>query len=785
MLNRNTLKAVLVATTCLAPLAAFAEDGVVSSGGTRYEVGIGVMGVVGKNPEQAGRYTGLNTTGVDLLGEFDVQKRPIWSSDGTWYYDASGDNLVFQTGSGLDNFSSSTSNNVVNNGSVNLSFGKQGTFEGRIYYDAITYTGNVINSLYTVNGGQGTLNSPLMAWGGATDGSNVGAKFKTDYNNIFNPDLNNAMQPFQTGTRRDIFGGNFKYIYGDWTFTGAVRHEHKFGSMEESFGVSAGTSSTGTVPSKDRLWPGMAFALPIDYTTDRYDVALAYATPLNQASLQYTFSRFQDGNNFINLPYPYASTITPFRLSAAYSTPPSNDAHYLTLMAATNMVPKTRINLNLRGGLEIQDDMFPPNTADPNPAGALGLSNLNANLQGTTANSLDDVAKVLQGKISVDTHPIANLEANAYYGFDGRWVSLNQHDVFGNTSGGDSAFTSSNSVIPQEWFKQNVGVQVGYRIMPQYNTKLTAGYRFDAVNRSNAQVGTSTTNTEWIALSSAVGPQVYGRLSYEHGDRSGVLNYLAPWVNMDSDSDQFSGSYYQAPMTSDTVKLMADYQPMENLSTSLFLQFRNENFDYPAVPGVTVGSGITHDYNLTVGPSIDYRPSEDVDLHLYYTFERIFFDNIGNGACAASTTVNCLGSAGFFENKYTSDVHTIGASGDWRVTDQLTLGAEYTFAYGSVMFGEFNGVFVASPTLSYQNVSNYPDINSTMHDLALTATYELMPGIDLLFRGGWSYFHDNNWNDNAAAIQGAGSTAINTMTPGYSSPNYSVGTIMTGMKFKF
>src|ERR1019366_424182 len=120
--------------------------------------------------------------------------------------------------------------------------------------------------------------------------------------------------------------------------------------------------------------------------------------------------------------------------------------------------------------------------------------------------------------------------------------------------GGDSAFNTSNSVIPQEWFKQNAGVQVGYRIMPQYNTKLTAGYRFDAVNRSNAQVGTSTTNSEWIALSSAVGPQVYGKLSYEHGDRSGVLEYLTPWINMDHDSDQFSGSYYQAPMTSDTVK---------------------------------------------------------------------------------------------------------------------------------------------------------------------------------------------------------------------------------------
>jgi len=43
-----------------------------------------------------------------------------------------------------------------------------------------------------------------------------------------------AMQQFQTGTRRDIIGGDFKYILDNWTFTGAFRHEHKEGSMEQA-----------------------------------------------------------------------------------------------------------------------------------------------------------------------------------------------------------------------------------------------------------------------------------------------------------------------------------------------------------------------------------------------------------------------------------------------------------------------------------------------------------------------------------------------------------------------
>jgi MtrB/PioB family decaheme-associated outer membrane protein len=778
MVYRNTLKAAIVATACLASLDAFADD-------IQYdnEVAFGVMGLWGTNPNQAGRYNGLNTNGADLVGQFACRRRPSGDSGDTGYFDATGDNLIFQTGGGLANYTSDTSNNLANNGSLNLNFGKQGTWEGGLSYDAITYTGNVIDSIYNVNGGQATLNNGLTPWSGATVGA-PGAVTKTS---LTIPVLTatGAMQPVQTGTRRDILGANFKYIHGDWTFSGILRHEHKEGSMEESF---------------DGPWGGTAFALPINYTTDRYDLAVAYHTRVNQASLQYTFSHFQDANTFVNLPYPFSNTALPYQLSAAYSTPPSNTAHYITFMAATNILPNTRINLNLRGGLELQDHTFAPDTADPNPAGAAGFGNLNSALQGTTANSLDARATIIQAKISVDSHPVANLDANAYYGYDRRLVSLNQYQVYTGTTGGsgDTTFTSASYVVPQEWLKQNAGVDVAYRIIPKFNTKLTVSYRYDDVERSNAQVGSSNTSTETVTLSSAIGP-MFGRLSYEHADRSGVLNYLTPWANLagtPATTLAYSGAYYQAPMTSDAVKLMADYSPREDLSASLFLQFKNDDYTYPAatvigsnVPPLTgVGGGIKQDYNLTVGPSVDYRPRDDVRLHFFYIYERIFFNNIGNGACstaAQAATAACLGSAGYFQNKYTSGVNTVGVSGDWKVNDRLKLGAEYTVAYGSVMFGQYNGVFVSTPTLSYQNVTNYPDINSTMNNVRLTAAYKLTPQTDLLLQATWSYYHDNNWNDTASSIQGAGSTAVSILTPGYSSPNYNVGSVMAGVKFNF
>jgi hypothetical protein len=122
---------------------------------------------------------------------------------------------------------------------------------------------------------------------------------------------------------------------------------------------------------------------------------------------------------------------------------------------------------------------------------------------------------------------------------------------------------------------------------------------------------------------------------------------------------------------------------------------------------------------------------------------------------------------------------------DWKVTDKLKLGAQYTVAYGSVMFGEYNGVFVSPQTTPAQSVQNYPDINSLMNNLRLTATYEVAPTMDLLLQGTWTYFHNNDWGDTANAVQGAGTTTPSILTPGYGSPNYSVATVMTGVKYKF
>lgn len=804
MKTKLTICALALSTACWVPLAAMAQTAAAPTPVPAIpdallkpmsisELTIGTQWVGGHNTGQYGRYNGFTATGVDFLLGFSVQKRDGWNSGDTWYYNVSGLNLDFQTGSHLtrsfrdNDYMSDTSNKLGPNAELDLSFGEQGKWGVTARYDATSYTGNIISSLWTINNGTGLLNNNMLPFGGASN-SPLTKGTITSWNTAT---LTPNFKQFETGTRRDKIEVAGNVELDEWTFSTAIQHEHKQGSLEESVRETYG---------------GMPFTLPVDYDTDRFDVSASYIDPDFQALIRYTYSHFTDNNLGVTLPYVVSiaaltATSGPYAQAAFYSTPPSNSAHYVTGMFSDKLSPKTRLVFNGRVGLELQDSTFAPNSADPNLSNTLGnptfkwFANLNSHNQGTTANSLDASAVVYQGNLSINSELAEHLEGRASYSIDGRHVDTNQYKVFFGAATIDAQANAFNFSVVQNWVKQNGSVELGYLIMPESSTKVTVNYTFNDTSRSNAQVGHSITNTETIQLSSMLGKEILGRLTYEHAHRSGVLHYGTAWGNLENgvpDPDNTpSGAYYQAPMVSDAVTLRADYAPEGNLSGGIFLKFANNHYHYPAVESAATptnagnwtlagtGEGLYRDYNLTVGPDVNYRPSDNVNLHLYYTYEQIYFDNRGNGACAEVNTGTCLGTAGYFQNTYQSDMHTAGIGGDWQVTDRLKLASEYNLSVGSVIFGEFNGVMVPTVTQSYQNVTPYPDIDSTMHDLKVTAVYQFTDNIDgsLIYR--YSMFNNNDWQFvpvPAIATTNTG-TAISILNAGYGPPNYNVSSI--------
>ena len=826
MMLKFAIRAMLLSGVCLLPLAAIGADiGAPAApppsptSTTENEVEFGVLGLWGTNTGQYGRYNGFTEQGVDALFNFSSLTLPVWDSPGTMYWEFTGNDINFQFGDDLgrapypcrplggqcqtNSFSDSryrgqTWNDIGPNAALNFAWGNQGQWGIDAWYNAISYTGNIIDSIYTVNGESAVLNG-LPPWGGAGNSPRKEGVTAAAYPPST---IAGAEQPFQVGTRRDRVGLDGKYIWNDWTLSFQVSHEHKEGTLEESLYES---------------WGGQAFTLPINYDTDTLRLTAAYSTAQVQAQFGYMFSHFTDNNVAIALPFPASGTSAPYAMTGLYSTPPSNDAQYFTAMLGYNFTPQTRINVNGRYGVEMQDDTYPANTADPNLAtsGFGGFSHLNGFDQGTSSTTPNIMAQVVQGGVALTSAPIPNLSSRLYYNIDERDVSMNQCNVSGNQTcavwgGGASPDSSANTatyVVPQEWLKQKIGGTVDYHLWSQTNTNLTAGYSFYDISRSNAQVGSSQTSDVNVGLSSMLNSVVMGRITYDYIDRSGVLNYWVPWAALEGTNGAGaapSGAYYQAPMTSNGVTLRTDYSPGGAFSGGLQFKAVDENFHYPDSTGgpsltpvnlVNQVEGIKSDYNLTVGIDGNYKPVEGVNLHAYYNYEQIYYNNLGNGACADSNAAPlCTGSAGYFQNKYTSDVNTVGFNADWQATDRLKLGVNYTFSYGSVMFGQFNGVFVPLNTVTqtYQNVANYPDNKSIMNALSIKATYQLAPNMEFSVAGMYSMFVEHNWQDNACTpilttglCSGPPGTSISILTPGYVSPNFNVAGVMASLKVKW
>ncbi len=857
MTQKFAFRAMLLSGVCLLPLSAVGADlpthkeaAPTAESFTENEVDFGVLGLWGTNTGQYGRYNGFTEQGFDALFGFSSVTLPVWDSSGTMYWEFTGDNINFQFGDDLgrapypcrtplggqcqtnsfkdSSYSGDTWNDIGPEAALNFAWGNQGQWGIDAWYNAISYTGNIIDSIYTVNGETGVLNG-LPPWGGATNNTNppgkksngnegvtagvsAGAPGNYTYPNSLK--IAGAEQPFEVGTRRDRVGLNGKYLWNDWTLSFQVSHEHKEGSVEETI---------------DETWGGQAFTLPVNFDTDTLRLTADYTTAGVQARLGYMFSHFTDNNLAIALPFPASGTSAPFAMTGLYATPPSNDAQYVTAMVGYNLPWwQSRINVNGRFGVEMQDDLYPANTADPNLAtsGFGGFSNLNAFDQGTSTTSPNIMAQVIQGGVALNSAPIANLSSRLYYNIDERDVSLNQ--CSGSTGspsapnpacavfiGGSSADANANTavfVVPQEWLKQKVGGQIDYRLWPQYNVNLTAGYNFLDISRSNAQVGSSQTSNATVGLSSMLNSAVQGRITYDYIDRSGTLNYWVPWAALEGSTGAdaaASGAWYQAPMTSNGVTLRTDYAPGGPYSGGLQFKVVDEDFHYPSSlpnPILPVGTpanlpnqveGIESDYNFVVGIDGNYRPVEGVNLHGYYTFEQIFYKNRGNGECSSVPLPNgCTGTVGYDQNIYTSDVNTFGVNTDWQATDRLKLGLNYMFSFGAVMFGEFNGVFVPASVLqnpatagTWENVTNYPDNRSVMNALTVKASYQLTPNMTFSVGGTYAMFLEHNWRDNACTpiltnglCAGPTGTAISILTPGYVSPNYNVGAVMASLK---
>jgi MtrB/PioB family decaheme-associated outer membrane protein len=737
------------------------------------------------------RYRGLPDAGFKGLLDFQIRGGSPWDSGGTNYWDFEGHDMGFP------------------DRSFSAKFGQQGTWQLQFSYDGIPYiaadtfssiwqrSGAVVPGIAPASLGLGSgiaykqIAPAVPSIGFPYTGTVAGPAI---WQPVFTKSISGLLYNYgNMGTQRDIFTGNGKYQWGDWTITASLRHEHKSGYQANSLNVSglpSATTSSATVPTTFTSALGY-FAMPIDYDTDRYDITAAYATQVVQAQIGYTFSNFKDNLTAFNAGNPFSFTGTTFgslanqaAMFAPYSLPPSNSAHQVKMMLGWNITPTMRVNANFAYGLMMQNAAYDLAVGNP----AFVTAGAPAGLVNAPRASLDGLVRTLFGNVAFTAQPLPKLDVRVAYTLDDRnnqsprnFYSTNVNSL-ATTSATSDCVGNPCGNLPYSYNHQTITAEASYRILPQ--TKVLLNDTFETTYRTFANTSLVTSNTITAKVRSQMMDILFGSLSYSHQDRTAhnyTNNATFTLLNIPDRDPVGFVQYFLASRRHDDIKAMVDLSPTSNLTASMLVKFSKDV--YP-----DGSSGLRNNHNLVIGPDVNWQVMPSMTLHAFYNYQQIYYEQ--SSIYQSSTTAPPTASSFIvpWSAKSTDSVHTAGLSMEWQaIKDELKFSLDYNFAYGDTAYalGDSVTLFGASVagsqiTAANINLQPLPDVTSMLNMVSVRGEWTFRPNWTLIFGYAYERFTYRDFMTGIPSTQYA-----NILLPGTLNPNESIHVIGAGMRVRF
>jgi len=756
MNTRYTLRAVALASVCLAPLAAHAQDDFDSAApaaaaeAPNYD-NEALIGVRGQTQTSGvfGRYSGQVNSGAFVFGGFKLQGRDEWKSGGTRYFSVVGKNL---------DFGSEDATQQAPDASITAKAGQQGTWGVKASYDAISYAQSTgYSTPFTT---KDALPSNLHNLPAALIAQTLADTIARDSSNMY------------MGTRRDVGQVGGQYTMADTvTYSANIKHEHKTGFMEQSARISGGA----TYPEQ------------IDYTTDRYDAGMAFNTKRLQATMGMNFTNFSN-----NDPYSYVQMLNNALASPSnggvigVAQAPGSNTIGMNTSLAYNITPVTRLNANFAYGVTKQNEAFQAGTS----------INTTTTQQGELAGSpgsLHGLVNTYFANLALTSRPLPRLDTKVSYTYDQRedkTPNINQCNpvyssctgagsgIYGDSGAGSIALSNNMPHYRMGWTKQTAKAEAGYRVLE--STRVSAGLTYaDTQKNDYTAVDHMKETTEWLRVNSRFSQSVDGMAGYSHSVRASS--------DMSSSDSAYNGGiasvpYLQLGRTQDQFKTRVGYQPIEEVQVGF-----NGRYTYDKYHIENDDMGMLSDSVLSFGPDISFEPIKSVTAHVFYNYEQNFHNNQGMTAVTSSTT----GVNGFPINSQTTDItHVAGASVDWKPKDEWKLGMTYTFVEGDTYQSISDGVLgVAGAQCGLNatggNISNatcpIAGIQSQVQSLKVTSAYQFAPNLTWFVTYGLDYMKDNDYAYN---VQGY-DTVGGQLNPNDVSPRYFVNSFSTAVQLKW
>jgi MtrB/PioB family decaheme-associated outer membrane protein len=747
----RTLRIAALASTCLWPLGAWADDddfdlgeAPAATGETRKPVLVNEMSVgAGYQTQESGRFgrfTGATQEGGFTRGSARIQHRATDADAGTAYMIMEADGIDLR------------SNQALPDASALVRFGEQGLWDASLSYAGIPYQQS--DNYHTLFGSSGELLNGLTARS-ITQAATTGAA-----------QVNARLAVTEIGTRRDQVGGKVSYSgLQDWVFSSKMEHEHK-----------QGTKANAMLFLTDNYFA--AFAEPVDYNTDRFTAAAAYTTKPFQAKLSYTFSNFTNEQSQFQTLDPFNAATRAGYQATQYSLPPSNSEHQFKGQFGLNVTEATHVALNLRYGLQLQNEAF----------NARFYEAPNATTPLIADSAYDGMIQNLYGNIALTSRPMKDWNFRAAYTVDDRDNSSQVYKVRTyRGDGGTGVFNGGPDArynTPYSFLNQRIDLEAGYRLLK--STKLTLDYNFQDRQRTYSVTNRNQESTLGGKVQSTLWPGVTGTLGYSNSIRQATAyggnrgweeqgRTTGGLATNDRIQEGDLGQYNYAARNRDEVKANVNWGMGEDLSLGATARYVSDRFPNSYY-------GVTDNHILSAGPDITYTPVKAVTTHFYYTYQENF-TNLMVNASAVTTAGSTLGQAnGAVWNLDNQDtVHSIGTRTDWQVNDRLKLSLENNLSYGNTAFEEASWWQGAGTASAANTAVTLPNNKSVTNSLMVSGEYQILENVFVGLSGLWERFLSKDYLN----AQQAASTANQTNTATFAAegnPSYSVGVLMASTR---
>ncbi|MFO0753080.1 MAG: MtrB/PioB family outer membrane beta-barrel protein [Thermodesulfovibrionales bacterium] len=501
----------------------------------------------------------------------------------------------------------------------------------------------------------------------------IWGKFKYDlfYNEIPH-NFTYGAKTFYSGAGTDTLTGTKSTTVSSWnTFDYSIERKNYGGGLsfdlmkpfflalsvtrEERNGTKVNSAATGS--------PGGGFVElpePVDYTTNTFTVEGGYAKKPYFASLSYSYTDFDNSNEFLYFEHPNSLVTDTLTL------PPDNQYYKVAFKGAVDLPWKSRFNATVSSARAKADANLLTSYFFE---GASTATNLTLSDQ-----TFNGEVKTQNYAFALTSQPLPLLHVKVFYKY---YEKENESDRITTTQ---DAETFTNKLF--DYHKNKAGVELGIKLPAHFY--LIPAYTYVRTNREREDIPETRDNIFSVDLKWTGLPFLTVKVGYERLNRDadhGILALVEGAQNEADSVEQYVRRYDAAPKDQDTYRASVEIYPTDNFGVSL--GYRHKEADYK---DTTFGlqdyrsNEYLLDADYSIGRIAKLNGYVDYERITFYQFERRYnnLDNASPGDPNPDGTSN--------SSNYNWDVtqrersYNYGAGADlYMVPKKLTLRFQYDF----------------------------------------------------------------------------------------------------------